>query len=45
MTKNQERWPDFGAANRRYAIAFVIHWFCNISGFGGHALPAPVAGR
>lgn len=32
-------------ANRRYAIEFVSHWFYNITGFGGRALPAPVAGR
>jgi len=31
------------AANRRYAIEFVSHWFYNIIGFGGRALSAPVA--
>jgi len=31
------------AANRRYAIEFVSHWFYNIIGFGGGALPAPAA--
>src|SRR5712692_7366986 len=36
--------PDQGpAANRRYAIEFMSHWFYNIIGFGGRALPAPVA--
>ncbi|MBI1803973.1 MAG: hypothetical protein HY033_02825 [Ignavibacteriae bacterium] len=30
------------AANRRYAIQFVSHWFYNIIGFGGRALPAAV---
>lgn len=31
------------AANRRYALSFVGHWFYNIIGFGERALPAPVA--
>jgi len=31
------------AANRRYAIDFVSHWFYNLIGFGARALPAPVA--
>ena len=31
------------AANRRYAIEFVSHWFYNITGFGERALPAPLA--
>lgn len=31
------------AANRRYAIEFVSHWFYNIISFGGRVLPAPVA--
>ncbi len=31
------------ATNRRYAIQFMSHWFYNIIGFGGRALPAPVA--
>jgi hypothetical protein len=32
------------AANRRSAIEFVSHWFNNIVGFGGRALPSLVAG-
>ena len=35
--------PNRAAANRRYAFQFVSHWFYNIIGFGGRALPAPVA--
>ena len=31
------------AGNRRYAFQFVSHWLQNIIGFGGRALPAPVA--
>jgi len=31
------------AANRRYAIEFVSHWFYNIISFGGGALLATVA--
>ncbi len=38
-------WPNKGAAaNRRYAIEFVSHWFYNLSDFGGRALPAPAPG-
>ncbi len=29
------------AANRRYAIEFVSHWFYNIIGFGGRVLLHP----
>ena len=29
------------AANRRYAIQFMSHWFYNIIGFGGRALLHP----
>jgi len=31
------------AANRRYAIELVSHWFYNVVSFGGRARPAPVA--
>jgi hypothetical protein len=35
--------PNKGAAaNQCYAIEFVSHWFYNIIGFGGRALPAPI---
>ena len=39
----------FGAANKALQrtgagrFSFASHWFCNIIGFGGAALPAPVA--
>jgi hypothetical protein len=36
--------PNQGAAaNRRYAIESVSHWFYNIISFDGRALPVPVA--